>query len=203
MTAKKLHYFVLWLSLLSWPFLATAQKTMGSNGLWTAVGEKSIPQVGTRYITPKSYKTFQLNLENLQKILDVAPMEFTPVAQMTKTYLELPMPDGSMKAFDIVESPIMAAELSARFPEINTYAGYAVDNKNIFVRFDLTPQGFHAMIMIPGSATILSTPTLLEEVTLKTISFITKKTMPLALTNILNVLLPKPTSIEVSTNNPI
>jgi len=129
---------------------ANAQKFNGKSGLWTEIGEKQIPKTGTRYITPHKYRTMKLNPLRLREILSVAPMEFTPVAQMTKTYLELPMPDGSMQSFDIVESPIMAPELAEQFPEITTYAGYGVENPGTYVRFDFTPQGFHAMILIPG-----------------------------------------------------
>lgn len=135
-----------------------SQKRFVEESLWSAVSEKEIPLTGTRYILPTQYKTFKLNLNQFRTVTGIAPMEFTPVAQYTKTYLELPMPDGSLKTFDIVESPIMDPELAAKFPDITTYAGYAVDDKNIMVRFDLTLQGFHAMIMIPGESTIYIDP---------------------------------------------
>ncbi len=137
---------------------SNAQQFKGNSSLWSEIGEKQIPKVGKRYITPHKYRTMKLNLSSLREILNLSPMEFTPVAQMTKTYLELPMPDGSMQSFDIVESPIMAPELAEQFPEITTYAGYGVENPGSFVRFDLTPQGFHAMILIPGESTVYIDP---------------------------------------------
>ena len=155
---KALHFFIFSILFFALPFLANAQKKFVSDAIWTEINEKAIPPSGTRYITPKSYKTYKLNINTLKNVLDIAPMEFTPVAQMTKTYLELPMPDGSIKTFDIVESPIMEPELAEKFPGINTYAGYAVDDNNITVRFDFTLQGFHAMIMIPGQSTIFIDP---------------------------------------------
>jgi hypothetical protein len=101
------------ISALTMLFLgANAQQFTGKSGLWSEIGEKQIPKVGKRYITPHKYRTMKLNLSSLREILNLSPMEFTPVAQMTKTYLELPMPDGSMQTFDIVESPIMATELA-------------------------------------------------------------------------------------------
>jgi subtilisin-like proprotein convertase family protein len=144
------------LLLLSWG--AHSQQFKENGSLWSDIGEKLIPQSGKRYITPTKYRTVKLNVATMRDILYAAPMEFTPVAQMTKTYLELPMPDGSMQTFDIVESPIMAPELAEKFPEISTYAGYGVDNPSWYVRFDLTPQGFHAMILIPGESTVFIDP---------------------------------------------
>ena len=156
---KFLNQSILFLSALMFLSWGTqAQQFKGNLSLWSEIGEKNIPKVGTRYITPHKYRTLKLNVTTLREILNVAPMEFTPVAQMTKTYIELPMPDGRMMTFDIVESPIMAPELSEKFPDINTYAGYGVENPGIFLRFDLTQKGFHAIIFIPGEETVFIDP---------------------------------------------
>jgi subtilisin-like proprotein convertase family protein len=138
--------------------LTFGQNLPSPTEMWTDVEEAAIPKVGTRYILPTTYRTSKLDVAKLQMILDVAPMERTPVALATQTLLALPMPDGSMELFNINESPIMAPELAEQFPQINTYNGVSVSDPGKYVRFDLTPKGFHAMILVAGESTIFIDP---------------------------------------------
>lgn len=126
--------------------------------MWTDVEESAIPRVGTRYILPTNYHTTKLDIAKLEMILNVAPMERTPIALATQTLLALPMPDGSLEVFNINESPIMAPELAEQFPQINTYNGVSITDPGKYVRFDLTPAGFHAMILVAGESTIFIDP---------------------------------------------
>jgi hypothetical protein len=63
------------------------------------------------------------------------------------TLLELPHPDGSLSLFRVIESPVMAPELAAEFPEIRTFRGEGVDDPTASVRFELSPRGFSAMVL--------------------------------------------------------
>jgi Metallo-peptidase family M12B Reprolysin-like len=58
----------------------------------------------------------------------------------------LPMPDGNFKNFVVVSSPIMHPDLAAKFPEIKTFAGKNLDGSGDYARFDLTENGFNAII---------------------------------------------------------
>ena len=99
---------------------------------------------GTRYIEPTSYETFQLNLDALDEVLDATPTEIIGQKTPSDVIFTLPNPDGEPVSFHVYYSPIMEEGLANQFPEIRTYAGYSDDGS--YIRFDHTPQGFHAMV---------------------------------------------------------
>ena len=72
--------------------------------------------------------------------------------------IQLPYPDGSLHTFSIKRNKTMHPDYNAKFPQIMTLDGYAVDGSGAFAKWDVTPQGFHAMIMIPGKSTVFIDP---------------------------------------------
>lgn len=139
-------------------FLLMTFGSFAQNNPWTKVNEKDIPVSGIRYIVPESYQTLKLNVPDMKKILSKAPMTGTTDVQESPLVLSLPWPDGSFKSFQIIESPIMEPELRAKFPEIKTYSGAQVDDHSRYIRLDLTPQGFHAMVLTAGEGTVYIDP---------------------------------------------
>ncbi len=118
--------------------------------LWTDKQETEIVATGERIIIPQIYRTVSLNRNLLTDLLSRAPMENSNFISQETSEIELPMPDGSMQKFAFVESPVMAPELSARFPEIKTYLAKGITDPYAVCRFDFTLQGFHAMILSPN-----------------------------------------------------
>lgn len=95
------------------------------NGIWRDFDEERIQLRGVRWIVPLSYRTVELDWNALDRVLATTPMESSN-AVTSDVVLELPLPDGSFGRFRILESPIMAPELAARFPEIKTYRGQGI-----------------------------------------------------------------------------
>ncbi len=115
--------------------------------IWSDVSEAQISSPGERWIVPSRYRTVTLDHAGLGAVLQAAPLETSANAQIANVILALPLPDGDYGRFRIEESPIMAPELAARYPELRTYRGQGIDDPTATVRFDLTPSGFHAMIL--------------------------------------------------------
>jgi subtilisin-like proprotein convertase family protein len=131
--------------LLAWlitlPF-ASAQKAQ----LWSPIEAVSVPEnIGERRIIPLAYQTFQLNAEALESALSNAE-------------LAIPMPDGTTRRFSIQEAQVMHPDLAKQFTEIKTFKGTGIDLPGASARLDWTPQGFHAMVFIPGESMVFVDP---------------------------------------------
>ena len=107
-----------------------------------------------RWVNPEKSLTYELDAPSLRAQLPPTPQEFAPASQ-TAVVISLPMPDGSLARFRVSESPVMAAELAAKFPEIKTYAGQGLDDASATVRFDVTSAGLHAQILSPQGASYI------------------------------------------------
>jgi hypothetical protein len=86
---------------------------------------------------------FEVDHTALQIQLNGVPHE--SLGDRSRT-IKLPLPDGSLASFAIVESPIMKPALAARYPEIKTFKVYGIDDPLASGRVDITPRGFHAML---------------------------------------------------------
>ncbi len=121
------------------------------SGLWTDVVASSISGRLQLDPLPIQFRSIRLNQQALLDLLAQSPMERSPGVENVNVILYLPLPDGDFGRFRIVESPVMAPELAAKFPEIKTYTGQGLDDSTATVHLDWTPQGFHAMILSASS----------------------------------------------------
>lgn len=140
------------LCLCAMPFVAHAQD------IWQDVEETPSLRMADPDNVPRIYRTVRADIDALRDLLALAPMEeagrMRP--EHSGTVLELPMPDGSMQRFAIVESPVKAPRLAAKYPESRTYLGKSVDEPAVTTRFGLNALGFHAIILAPGSTIFIS-----------------------------------------------
>lgn len=120
-----------------------------SASFWQDINSGMVSAFGTRYSTPVTYRTLQLNAAALRVHLLTAPMEFSSAAKTSMVTISLPMPGGTFEDFQIFESPVMAPALAAKYPEIKTYAGIGISDPRAHIRLDVTALGFHAMILSP------------------------------------------------------
>jgi subtilisin-like proprotein convertase family protein len=115
---------------------------------WTAISNNNINQsVFERNYKPTIYKSFQLNESAIRADLQNAPKEGSIAITASKYEIEVPTAQGVLEKFRIVESPIMEQGLADQFPQIKTYLGYSLDNAGSTIRFDLSPNGFNAIIL--------------------------------------------------------
>src|SRR5438309_1902577 len=104
-------------------FAATAKS---GDGVWEKIDNRLISTRDLQLPAPSSYRALRLNKDALARQLARAPMERTGDIRKSPAVLSLPMPDGSFKSFRIEESPVMDAELVARYPEIKSYRGQGI-----------------------------------------------------------------------------
>ncbi|RMF83171.1 MAG: hypothetical protein D6744_05185, partial [Planctomycetota bacterium] len=103
----------------------------------------------TPWVRPPGALTVELDTDLIRAQLAAAPREFTPDGRDNPLLLALPRPDGGFEHFEVVESPVMAPELAARYPWIKTYRGRGVEDRAASVRLDWTHHGFHAAVRSP------------------------------------------------------
>lgn len=121
------------------------------------VDEANITTTTQRYIIPEEYKVYKINKPELQNTLDQSSHESLIKIHDSKSFIEIPLPNGQLKQFKFVESPVMSEVLSQRNSFIKTYSGESLCG-TMTMRFDYSENfGFHAMI-IGGGRTIFIDP---------------------------------------------
>ncbi|MGN7866068.1 reprolysin-like metallopeptidase [Chryseobacterium sp. 22458] len=90
---------------------------------------------------------YSLNADQLRQNLKDAPARFS---NGKGVIISLPTANGSLEKFRVWEFSNMAPELQARYPEIKSYVGTALEDPTVYLRFSLSPVGFSSMITRSG-----------------------------------------------------
>ena len=99
----------------------------------------------------QKYAVYQLKESALRSYLAKAPLEFT--GKGAALLLDIPLPNGTVETFAMLESPILAPAIAARHPDIKTYSGTGTTHKDYTIRLSLTVSGFDAIILgVEGDA---------------------------------------------------
>jgi hypothetical protein len=100
----------------------------------------------------RAYRVWRLNAISLRQQLAAAPKEGSVTVRESEALIMLPMPDGTLQRFAVVESSILSPELQRARPNIRTYLGQGLDDRAATVRLGLTSRGFHALVLFPDRA---------------------------------------------------
>jgi len=109
-----------------------------------------------RWTTPEIFAPFNLDFESLRAELKSSPHENQLRARESYAQFEFPMPDGSMRTFNIVEYEIAEEGLLRKYPHIRAYHGIDPD-RGTRIHFNLTKNQLFAVVR-EGSKTIYIDP---------------------------------------------
>ena len=135
-----------WVAVVVTSFLMST--SVVAQSLWTEAADTPDirSQVAGGYSLPSHYRAVVLELEALETQL-AGQAQKAKTAQQT---LLLPAPDGTSREFVIRPSGVLPAALRAKYPELATYEGFAIDDPTITARLELGPSGLSAQVLEPG-----------------------------------------------------
>jgi len=117
-----------------------ATSVTASSTLWTPV-QLAQRAVSSELAQPGYY--YHLELAQLKQALDGAGDES---GAGTPAEISLPVSNGSIQRFSVVNSPIMEPNIAARYPDFKTYKIQGIDDPLASGRLSLNPSGFRGMV---------------------------------------------------------
>ena len=116
---------------------------------WQTISKNNLSNINSRYAIPEKFIALNCNTNLIRQQLSVAPMEFTTAALNSNVDFKVPMPNGRVLSFKMVESMVMYPALATQFPLIKTYSGQGIEESDAVLKVSISPIGFHAMILSP------------------------------------------------------
>ena len=148
-----LQNFTMKQKLLLLAFVCIALNTFAQKNYWKPVSEYQALKMnkGQQLFVPGSfipsaYKLFTLDEDAIRAIIKQSPMEGANALSASRAIIEVPMANGFVERFRIVEAPVMQPKLQAKYSNIRSYAGQGIDDPKKNIRFDITPIGIHLTI---------------------------------------------------------
>ncbi len=98
---------------------------------------------------------FKNKIKNTPKGINISQMEV--LADKNPDEITLPLPDGRLKTFKIIQSEVMADNLKAQFPDINSYRIFSKNKKdNIYGTLTVSESGIHAFLFTPDGEVLIN-----------------------------------------------
>jgi hypothetical protein len=154
----KFLYSFLVVLLASFSFELDAQNVRSIQLPFMPISDSDLPVGMEQQINAKEYELFYINdLTSLES--QWFNIKVKGAKSINQPFLEVQMPIGAGRFATVVSEidPIMPTELRANFPDIHAFHGRVKDRTGV-VKWDVTPHGLHAMIMIPGESTLFIDP---------------------------------------------
>jgi len=132
------------------PIVSGAPSTEAAQG-WSRTKDQReswAPEAGC--MTVQRGATLHLEVNEARAVLSRAPREQGHGRIEQGVEWLIPTPDGQMKRFLIVESPVMAPGLAARYPGLKTYRGVGLQDPRDRLRMDLRDRKLHAQVLGPN-----------------------------------------------------
>jgi len=120
---------------------------------WSEVPEGELAAgagAGERWIVPERARYLRLDAGALAATLAILPSESAAPRGLDGVELAIPGPDGALRRYRLVDSPVMAPELGAQYPEWRTFRMFDLEDARYGGRGDWTAHGFHAMVRTPS-----------------------------------------------------
>jgi len=136
---------ILSLALFIFAFCITNAQTTNDR-FWSPIAESAIQATGKRQIIPQKYLTYQLLGSELKNKLFSAPNEKNVTINQSNCIITLPLPNGTMQQFRVVEASIMEPGLAAKFPNFKTFSIAGIDDPYASGKLDWNEFGFHGMV---------------------------------------------------------
>jgi subtilisin-like proprotein convertase family protein len=152
---KKFSLWTVTLLLSTFSFTVFAQEVKKINFNFNEVTMSEVAAAGIPQISASQYKLYKLNVPAITPQL--IGIDHTDIIRNGfEAKVAFPHPDGTIHSYLAKENSTMDSVLAAMFPEIKSYDAYG--EGDVTVKWDITPHGFHAMIMVPGQSSIFIDP---------------------------------------------
>ncbi len=148
------RYFQLAIVLTLFPLQAFAQNTHLSTNLWTTASLPQARSASSLALLPEKYSLYTLDEEAMRSKLNYAARGSDPVDKQ----LEIPLPTGDIIQIMLSKTNTMAAELAAKFPQIETYNATVVGRPSVTGVVDLGELGFHGMLFMENGQHLFIDP---------------------------------------------
>ena len=147
--------------LLCCTLLFFTASLFSQNNFWKKVEASQVSAFTKgQQLFPGSFKPSVYKLFNLDETALSTALKQVRIQAVAKSdfIIAIPVADGNIKHFRIIESPVMQPKLQAKYPNIRTYVGQGIEDASSIIHFDFTPLGFHAIIISPEKSTVYINP---------------------------------------------